>query len=74
MEVAQLFITLMFSIILFLNCNFKILNLQLEKNLKDLLTELRGFKFVTTLALNNRKCGSYKTYSTFFELGSRNNY
>ena len=55
LNVLQGLVMLKFSILLILNYNFKILNPQLKRKLKKLLSELKGFKFVTTLVLVLKK-------------------
>ena len=55
LNVLQGLVMLKFSILLILNYNFKILNPQLKRKLKKLLSELKGYKFVTTLVLVLKK-------------------
>ena len=67
LKAMQVLIMLKFQIHLTLNYNLKILNLQLKVRLIELLTQLKGFKFMATLFLafkkieskDKRKCDNF---------------
>ena len=68
LKAMQVLIILKFLVHLTLNYNLKILNLKIKSKLIELLTQLKGFKFITTLVLVFKKMESEdKTkYDTFF--------
>ena len=54
-KVMQVLIILKFKNFLILKCNFKYTESAIRNTLIDLLSELRGFKLVKTLALEFKK-------------------
>ena len=58
-KVMWVLIMLKLWILLILNCSLKTLNPQTRNKINNLLTELKGFKFVATLVLEFEKNGKW---------------